>query len=407
MPPSASAGTAVGTFARQPATVSRTVLVAFGTRPEFVKLAPVVRALSEAGMLVRTVATGQHHDVSMSDVFFEELGLSPDERWQLGGDAARRLGEMTELAERELDSHRPDLVLALGDTHTVPVFGLAARRARVPFAHLEAGMRSFNETSAEEVNRRVGAACAGLHLAPTDLAARFLLSEGVAEERVRVVGNPIIDVLVGLCLGPVPPAEREGVLVTAHRATNVDDGDRLASLVDLVLRLAEEVGPVSFPVHPRTAKRLEEFGEGTRLRADAVELLPPLPYGEMLAVLRRSAVVVTDSGGVQEEASYFGVPTVVLRSSTPRWEGVLLGSSRLVGMDVEAALGAACDFAAADEQRRIAELPCPYGDGTTSAQVAALLGDPATWSMLEIREPTEPGVPAAVKSAVSSSGGRS
>ncbi len=405
MQSSAKAGSAVGPAGPAGGPAGRTVLVAFGTRPEFVKLAPVVAALKRGGTEVRTVATGQHHDLAMSDVFFEELALWPDERWKLEGDAAHRLGEMTERAERELAEHRPHLVLVLGDTHTVPVFGLAARRAGVPVAHLESGIRSFNETSLEEVNRRVGAACASLHLAPTELAAQFLEWEGVARERVRVIGNPIIDLLVGLGLRRLPPSERGGVLVTAHRATNVDDRDRLASLVDLVLRLAKEVGTVTFPVHPRTARRLDEFGETARLRADSVELLPPLPYGEMLGALRRAAVVVTDSGGVQEEASYFGVPSVVLRRSTPRWEGVLLGSSRLVGMDVEAALGAAIEYAAPGEQRRVAELPCPYGDGTTGVRLAGLLADPEVWSLLELREPRTPAVPEVVAAALRSAGG--
>jgi len=365
----------------------RDLLVPFGTRPEFVKLAPVVAALRGAGHRVRAVATGQHYDATMADAFFAELGLDPDERWELAGDEAERLGRLTTLAERELASHRPDLVVLLGDTNTIPAFCLAARRAGVPLAHLEAGLRSFNETSIEEVNRKVAAVSARLHLAPTEMAASFLRLEGVPDERVAVVGNPVIDVLVRSGAPIVPPASRRGVLLTAHRATNVDDPERLGRLVELVGRLAKEVGPVTFPVHPRTARRLEEQGELGRLDAEGVELRPPVGYGEMLQLLSRATVAVTDSGGVQEEASYFGVPTVVLRSSTPRWEGVALGTSRLVGMDVEAALEAAAGFARAEEQARVAEVPCPYGDGRTSERVVGLLERPETWELLAIREP--------------------
>ena len=141
----------------------------------------------------------------------------------LEGDEAERVGRMLTLAYRELADRRPDMVLVLGDTYTVPLFCLAARRHRVPVVHLEAGLRSLNPTSMEEVNRRVGAATASLHLAPTDLAARFLLEEGVEPERIRVVGNPVVDVLLDLGVRRRPPDQRHGVVITAHRATNVDD----------------------------------------------------------------------------------------------------------------------------------------------------------------------------------------
>ena len=161
-----------------------------------------------------------------------------------------RLGQLVTAAEEEIETARPDLVLVLGDTNTVPVFCLAARRHGVPVAHLEAGMRSFNETSIEEVNRRVAAACASLHLAPTQLAAKFLAAEGISAERIHVVGNPIIDVLRGKGLPSVPGRERTGVVVTAHRATNVDDPSRLKAVVAIINALAETIGPVTVPLHP-------------------------------------------------------------------------------------------------------------------------------------------------------------
>ena len=226
------------------------VLVPFGTRPEIIKLAPVVRALVEAGLSVRTVATGQHYDEMLTDAFYEGLRLRPDTRWSLSGSEGERLGAMLGLAYAEIEATRPDLVLCLGDTYTVPSFCLAARRHRVPIAHLEAGLRSFNPTSMEEVNRKVAAATAALHLAPTDLAARFLAAEGITGGRVRVVGNPVIDVLRAMGVAPVPPEQRHRVVVTAHRATNVDDPVRLEALIHLVVSLADEVGPVDLPGPP-------------------------------------------------------------------------------------------------------------------------------------------------------------
>ncbi len=360
-----------------------------GTRPEIIKLAPVVAELRRAGLPVRVVATGQHYDAALSDVFFDELTVTPDDRWTLEGDDAERLAAMTALAAKEIAEHPPRIVLLLGDTNTVPVFCLAARRARRPVIHLEAGMRSFNETSIEEVNRRVAAACSSLHGAPTELAKRFLLREGIEPARIHVVGNPVIDVLRRLDIEPTVPDARSGVLFTAHRATNVDVPERLEAIITIASRLAADVGPVTFPVHPRTASRLDAVDGRQRLIAAGVRLEPPMPYRETLTVMASSQCVVTDSGGMQEEAAYFGVPSVVMRRTTPRWEGVELDIARLVGLDPAAALSAARELTSPQEQRRIAAVPCPYGDGRTGERVAALLSDRAVDDLLVLREPVE------------------
>jgi UDP-N-acetylglucosamine 2-epimerase (non-hydrolysing) len=327
------------------------VLVPFGTRPEIVKLAPVVRALRTAAIEVTVVATGQHYDAELTDVFYDELGIRPDRVGRPQGTPAQRLGAMLTDAVELVAARRPDLVLVLGDTHTVPCYCLAARGERVPVAHLEAGLRSFNETSIEEVNRRVAAATASLHLAPTELAARFLHAEGVPPERVRVVGNPVLDVLRELGVTAGPPEARSGVVLTAHRATNVDDPARLEQLVRLALGLARTAGPVSFPLHPRTRDRLQAVGALDRLRVDGIELCPP------------------------------------------RWEAVAAGTSVLTGMDAERALAATLELAAPDAQARVAATPCLYGDGHTAARVAALLTDPASAALLGLEEPDYVGKP--------------
>jgi UDP-N-acetylglucosamine 2-epimerase (non-hydrolysing) len=370
------------------------LLIPLGTRPEIVKLAPVVHALVAGGFELRTVATGQHYDPALTDSFFEDLMVVPDVRWEIGGDEAQRVGEILTLAFREIAAQRPDAVLVLGDTYTVPLFCLAARRHGVPVVHLEAGLRSHNELSVEETHRRVAAAAASLHLAPTALAARNLRAEAVPEARIRVVGNPVIDVL--RTFGPPrrPPTERSGVVLTAHRPTNVDDPERLERLIDLAIRLGAEVGPVTFPLHPRTRSRLDDAGGLRRLREGGVPLLPPLPYPGMLAAVAGARVVVTDSGGLQEEASWFGVPVVVLRNSTPRWEGVEIGTSVLTGLDPDRAVAAASLFSTPDEQRRVAAEPCPYGDGHTAERVRQLLSDPGVVELLRLREPASPPVAA-------------
>jgi UDP-N-acetylglucosamine 2-epimerase (non-hydrolysing) len=367
------------------------LLVPFGTRPEIVKLAPVVAALRVAGHEVHTVATGQHDDPRLADQFFADLELVPDERWTLPRAEAERVGALLTNAYETIDIRRPDTVVLLGDTHTVPLFGLAARRFGVSVAHLEAGLRSFNERSLEEVNRRTVAAMTSLHLAPTDLAAGFLAAEGVDARRVRVVGNPITDTLRTHGPHRRAPDERHGVIVTAHRATNVDDPDRLRQLVDIISRLAVEVGPVEFPVHPRTRARLDATGELAHLAAaPGVDLTDPLPYRAMLDAIAGARVVVTDSGGLQEEAAWLGVPTVVLRSSTPRWEGVEAGIASLAGLDPDRAVAAAAAFSDPQTQAWISAVPCPYGDGFVSGRVAALLHDPEIQSLLTLREPILP-----------------
>ncbi|HET6395099.1 MAG TPA: UDP-N-acetylglucosamine 2-epimerase (non-hydrolyzing) [Blastococcus sp.] len=369
----------------------RSVLVPFGTRPEVVKLAPVVGALRAAGHDVTVVDTGQHTDPALSSQLQDLLGLTPDLRFELPEGHPARTGALHADAATAVAKFRPDLVLALGDTNTVPAYALAARAAGVPFGHVEAGLRSLNQRSVEEVNRRVAAATAQLHFAPTARAASFLAAEGVAAERVFVVGNPVIDTLVARGITARPVDERAGVLVTAHRPTNVDDPARLGRLVAVVRRLADEVGPVTFPVHPRTARRLEETGLAADLEHPGVTVTAPLDYDTLLATLAAARLAVTDSGGIQEEAAYLGVPVVVLRASTPRWEGVEAGTTTLAGLaDDDAAarvLEAAVAHASPEGQARAAALPCPYGDGTTGVRVAEILGDERTDALLALTEP--------------------
>ncbi len=364
------------------------LLVPFGTRPEIVKLAPVVEAFLASGDEVVAVATGQHDDPLLTDAFFADLALTPDRRHVLPPEESARAGHLVTHAYDDVSSCSPDAVVVLGDTNTVPAYALAARRFGVPVVHLEAGLRSFNSRSLEEVNRRVAAATASLHLAPTELASRFLAEEGVPEVRRPVVGNPITDILLRIAPPRVPTDARSGALVTAHRATNVDDPERLARLVRIVQGLADTVGRVRFPVHPRTEARLQASGSLAVLHATPGVLLEsPLRYPEMLDALAHALVVVTDSGGLQEEASWFGVPVVVLRTSTPRWEGVIDGTARLAGLDVVEALAAAGDLTRPDALEHAASLPCPYGDGHVSPRAVAAVHAAQAEGLLGLEEP--------------------
>ncbi|BEP15756.1 UDP-N-acetylglucosamine 2-epimerase (non-hydrolyzing) [Acidothermaceae bacterium B102] len=360
--------------------------VPVGTRPEVIKLAPVVHALRAAGHEVRCVATGQHYDARMYGDVFAGLGLVPDDIWTLQGTEGERLGQLLSAAFAELAAHPTDAVLVLGDTYTAPLVAIAARRYGIGVIHLEAGLRSQNGLSVEEVNRKMMVGLATVHLAPTTMAAAFLAGESVPSSIVRVVGNPVVDAVVAMGIPVRPLTDRRGVLLTAHRATNVDSPGRLAELVSLVRGLATAHGPVLFPMHPRTRDRLVTAGRLDELLAtDGLDIVDPLPYASLLTALSTSAIAVTDSGGLQEEAAYFGVPAVVMRNSTPRWEGVAAGTTVLTGMDSARVLAAVARMTTPSELARIADVPCPYGDGTTGAQVVAALDE-----LRSLITPTEP-----------------
>ncbi|MFF4737846.1 non-hydrolyzing UDP-N-acetylglucosamine 2-epimerase [Streptomyces sp. NPDC001262] len=382
----------VSTGPEQPSTPAgpRRILVPLGTRPEIVKLAPVVAALNPRHD-VQVVFTGQHVSAGLGDAILAEFGMEPAERWDVrtaaAGSGAARLGTLMANAARSLERWRPDAVLVLGDTHTVPAFCLAGVDARVPVVHLEAGLRSYNPLSREEANRRVAAALAALHLAPTGRAAEVLRAEGVPGDRIEVVGNPGLDPLRALGVRAVPAGERQGVLVTAHRPSTVDSPERLAEVVRIVAALVQGAGPVVFPVHPRTADRLRAFGLTDRLAATGAELLGPLPYAELLERMRHSRAVVTDSGGLQEEAAWLRVPTVVMRGSTPRWEGIEDGLARLSPVRRDAVCRAVAEVTAPGPVRRLLDSDCPYGDGRTAGRVAVILGRESTWRRIRLREP--------------------
>ncbi len=361
-------------------------VIPIGAQPEIVKLAPVVNALRERGHHVRVVATGQHFDTELTDVFFGALHLQPDVRWALPSSEADRVGSILSRAMTEIAEQRPDAVLVFGDTWTVPLFALAARRYGIAVVHLEAGLRSFNEHSIEEVNRRIAAVAAQFHLAPTELAAEFLRAEGIPSDRIRVVGNPVIDAMHLMDIRAVPVSARRGILLTAHRATNVDDPHRLRALLSIVEALVEPHGPVNFPLHPRTRARLIEYGLWGRFVGSGVRYSDPLAYREMLHKVASSRVVVTDSGGLQEEAAWLGVPVVVLRESTSRWEGVRSRTAALTGLDWRATLDAVNGFVLEDEQRRVAGTVCPYGNGDTAQQVVNFFDNPTVRDGLRLTE---------------------
>ncbi len=349
------------------------IVTVIGNRPQFVKAA-AVSSLLRATHEELLVHTGQHYDDELSTVFVEELGIPrPERELGIGGgtnteQTARMLAALGPLLARE----RPDAVLVYGDTNSTLAGGLAAAQARIPVAHVEAGMRSFDRAMPEELNRVLTDHLSELLLCPTEVAVANLARES-AVGRVELVGDVMADVArlvrprAQETDGPLREAgvEAGGYLVaTAHRAGNVDDPDRLRALVALLRAMPL---PVVLPLHPRTRARLEAAGLLDELGSDGrVRVLPPLGYVAFTSLLLRAAAALTDSGGVQKEAYLAGVRCVTLRDSTEWTETVDAGWNTLVDLDAAAAL-------AALERSEPAFRPELYGDGRAGTRVVAAL----------------------------------
>jgi UDP-N-acetylglucosamine 2-epimerase len=349
------------------------VVTVIGNRPQFVKAAAVSRPL-RARHDELLVHTGQHYDDELSTVFVQELGVPRPER-ELGlgtGTNTEQTARMLAALGPLLADERPDLVLVYGDTNSTLAGALAAAQARIPVAHVEAGMRSFDRAMPEELNRVLTDHAADVLLCPSPTAVENLSREHVAG-RVELVGDVMVD--VALLVQPRARAddgalERAGVrpggyvLATAHRAGNVDDPARLRRLVDLLLGVPHDL---VLPLHPRTRARLEAAGLLDTLAGAAhVRLRPPLGYLEFTALLCRARAVLTDSGGVQKEAYLAGVPCVTLRDTTEWVETVQAGWNALVDLDADAALAALGRTPPAAR----AEL---YGDGRAAERVVTAL----------------------------------
>ena len=347
-----------------------------GARPNFVKAAPVIRALR--GHAKQTlVHTGQHYDAGMSKVFFDELDLpSPDAVLDVGpASPTVQTGRIMLGLDPLFDRHRPDVCVVYGDVTSTLGGALAAAQHGIPVAHVEAGLRSGDRTMPEERNRILTDHIADVLFTPSTDANQNLAREGLPADRVHLVGNVMIDTLVRLLsrtdTGVVLrrfgiPAQAPYILVTLHRPATVDDADGfgrvLAVLADLSTRL-----PVVFPVHPRTRARLD----GRRPSERGLHLTEPLGYLDFLALEKAAAVVVTDSGGVQEETTYLGVPCITVRDTTERPVTVTSGTNTVVGRDPGRLL-AAVRSALAGDRPRAAGRP-ELWDGGAAERVAAIL----------------------------------
>jgi UDP-N-acetylglucosamine 2-epimerase (non-hydrolysing) len=343
-----------------------------GARPNFPKLAPVHRAVCGAGWRQTVVHTGQHYDAAMSDQFFDELQIPhPDENLEVGSAThAVQTARIMERLEPVLLDRRPDWVLVYGDVNSTVAAALVASKLGIRVAHVEAGLRSYDRSMPEEINRIVTDRLANLLLTPSRDASETLRSEGEPDEEIAFVGNVMIDTL----LHALPAAKASGtraalgigdrpVVVTLHRPSNVDDAQRLADIAAALRGLAQQQ-QVIFPVHPRTRKQIESAG----LDLGAVRLLDPIGYLAMLDLVQGADAVVTDSGGLQEETTALGVPCFTLRENTERPVTITEGTNVLV--PDPRALPA--HFRALRERRPAGRIPDGW-DGAAAARIVEAL----------------------------------
>ena len=356
------------------------ILHVVGARPNFMKAAPVLRALNSYPEIRQTlVHTGQHYDASMSDVFFQQLEMpKPDFNLAVGaGSHAEQTARVMLALEPVLEERKPDLVLVYGDVNSTVAAALVCSKLGIQVGHVEAGLRSHDRTMPEEINRLLTDQLSDVLFTPSADGDENLILEGVDSARIHRVGNVMIDTLVRL----LPCADRHipaglppsYALVTLHRPSNVDDlpwlRDMLATLTDLSRELQ-----VVFPVHPRTQQRLRELA-GTTHHSERLVLMPPLPYLEFLALQRGATMVITDSGGIQEETTFLGVPCLTVRENTERPITITRGTNQLVGRDLQrihsAALGVL--HSTNEVHKHPPQNRIPLWDGHAAERIASVL----------------------------------
>jgi UDP-N-acetylglucosamine 2-epimerase (non-hydrolysing) len=352
----------------------RNILHVVGARPNFMKAAPVLAALSSIdGMRQTIVHTGQHYDFNMSEVFFQQLGMPvPDINLQVGSSShAQQTAEIISGFEPVVLDRRPDLVVVYGDVNSTVAAALVCSKLLVPVAHVEAGLRSFDRTMPEEINRLLTDQMADLLFTPSVDGNINLQREAVSADKIHLVGNVMIDTLIRMLpkAKALVPADLPAsfALVTLHRPSNVDDIEWLQRMLHTLAEITADL-PVIFPVHPRTRQKLSQVGLNGHL--GGVRLLDPMPYLDFLALQTRATVVITDSGGIQEETTFLGTPCLTVRENTERPITIECGTNTLVGRSTERLM---------EELRRVvaghnrpARVP-PLWDGHASQRIAIII----------------------------------
>lgn len=355
------------------------ISVVAGARPNFMKIAPVIRAFRYMDVEPRLIHTGQHYDQSMSDTFFRELHIpEPDANLGVGtGDAVWQTAELMHRLRPEFAEHRPDVVVVVGDVNATVTAALTASKMNIPVAHVESGLRSFDRTMPEELNRLVTDTLSSFLFTSEPSAEENLLREGISPDRIFAVGNVMIDTLFSRlsCARALDPAgqlgldDRQYIVLTLHRQSNVDDPERLDSILKAVAEVSKRM-PVVFPVHPRTRRRMNEFGITQHSLPQGVMVIEPQGYLSMLGLVDSARLVMTDSGGVQEETTALRVPCLTIRENTERPITIQIGSNSLVGWQTEDVVAAA--LAVFDGPDRIGQVP-ELWDGHAAERIAEII----------------------------------
>ncbi|MGF6555127.1 UDP-GlcNAc3NAcA epimerase [Pseudomonas sp. S30_BP2TU TE3576] len=356
------------------------VVTIVGARPQFIKAAAVSRAIRNVGaerMVEVLVHTGQHYDENMSKVFFDELDI-PAPAYNLevsGGSHGAMTGRMLESIEQVLLEEKPDWVLIYGDTNSTLAGALAAAKLHIPVAHVEAGLRSFNMHMPEEINRILSDRVSTLLLCPTQVAVDNLAHEGLVKG-VHNVGDVMYDVALfygerarnqSRIMAQLGLTQKAFALATCHRAENTDDPKRLGEIMSGLAEISKQM-PVVLPLHPRTRKLLQDHGLAHHL--SSLTVVDPLPFLDMIALEQSACVILTDSGGVQKEAYFYGVPCITLRDETEWVETVQLGFNQLVGASHSGIVAAMSNKSIPQSRTDF------YGDGNASARIVAILETP-------------------------------
>lgn len=375
--------------------MSMKIAVIIGTRPEIIKMAPVIDEIGNRNIDYILIHTGQHYDREMSDQFFIDLELrKPDYNIGVGsGTHGEQTANMIKGLEKVLIDEKPDLVLVQGDTNAVLSGAIAASKLHIPVGHVEAGLRSFDKSMPEEINREVADVCSKLFFVPTEESALNLLFAGINPEDVFITGNSVVDA----CIRNLKIAEKkpdsgldfsgEIMTLTLHRAENVDNPERLQNIVDALIELNELT--IVFPIHPRTVKNLERSDIYKKLKnAEHIKLIKPVGYLEFLLLLSRSKLIITDSGGLQEEAITLDIPCTTLRYNTERPETVEAGGNILLGAEKDKIIDNVREILNnADLYNRMKNAVNPYGEGDSSKRIVDIILELHENNKLEIAVP--------------------
>jgi UDP-N-acetylglucosamine 2-epimerase (non-hydrolysing) len=354
------------------------VFVLASTRPEVIKLSPVIRELESRGISYVFATTGQHYDELLFKKFIEDLNLkAPDYDIEVGsGSQATQTGRAMMGIEKVLMKESPDVVVVEGDTNSVLSGALAAVKLKVPVAHVEAGLRSHDRTMPEEINRILADRCSEVLFAPTEASALNLVNEGISPKKIHVVGNTIVDATFeNLEIAQGSSKVLEGLpkgymVLTLHRQENTDDPERLKGIVTALRELKRSI---IFPVHPRTAEIIKGTEIEKLLESKNIHIVPPLGYLDFLMLLKNAFAVLTDSGGVQEEAIILNVPCLTLRYNTERPETVWAGGNIIAGTEKEEILDKAALLDDSAEYKKMKNAKNPFGDGSAGEKIVTTL----------------------------------